>query len=114
MTDEYNGWTNRETWAVYTYLINTQSTQDYWSEEIKRLKRIAVLPDGMCAATWTEEQYVRYTLAERLREEHETAQADVIDGQSSRETRECLADIGSLWRVDWYSVARALIGGTYD
>ena len=110
MSDKYNGWTNRETWATNLWLTNDASTQDFWAEEIQRLRRIAESADGM-PAVWTAAEYVRFTLAERLREEFENVWADAMerDGVLTAQTAQCLYDIGSLWRVDWQEIADSML-----
>ena len=110
--DKYNGWTNRETWAVYTYLTNTENTYNWWREHISDLKNIAPTSRQVKDGIWSEREFVRFSLSDRLKEEHENIWNDAMerDGALSAETCKCLYDIGSLWRVNWDEIAKALIG----
>ncbi len=108
MSDKYNGWTNRETWAAHLWLANDQSTHEFWADEIEGLKRAswtANLKGHPCMASW-----VRGTLATRLKEEFANITQDAMqrDGVLTARAFQVLHDIGSLWRVNWDEIAAAL------
>jgi len=88
----YNGWINRETWAVSLHLGNTESIYD-----VARILVRGDQPD------------------ERIREYVEEIMAAAIDpaeelpaGVSRQDARLMAGDVGSLWRVDWRAVAEGL------
>lgn len=81
MTNEkYNGWANRETWAVALYIGDDEGL----SETCRGLD------------------------AYHLKANFEDLAADVVDGEASRDLRMMMLDIGSLWRVDWQEVANSV------
>lgn len=102
-TETYNGWVNRETWAVNLWLTNDQglyeTCQDMAREAIKDSKRGYPRRDP------------RFILADALR--------DFVDElketeNPSRELRSMFDDIGSAWRVKWEEVADAFLEGETD
>ena len=99
-SDEYNGWTNRETWAASLHLDNDENTYTMareWAGEI---------------ATGTALAHARVRLADTLREFFEDRASAVTHdpGNAVEWDRMMVADVGSLWRVDWYEIA----DGIYD
>ena len=75
MSDTYQGWTNRETWAAHLWLTNSQFMY----------------------------RSVRGMNAERLR--------DFCEGLSfARDEADFVREIGSLWRVNWDEISKALAG----
>lgn len=86
-TDEtYNGWTNRETWAVALHINNDQG----WQESVFEALREMILPpnDGDYSADeW-----------DRLRASYA---GEVI--------KLALTDIGSLWRVNWTELGASFL-----
>jgi hypothetical protein len=86
-TDEtYNGWVNRETWAVSLHLNNTQ-----WMQE-------AAIENARA------DEYGR-----TLQEWVESLVEDVFDGAMGQDVNMMARDIGSLWRVDWKAVRDGLL-----
>jgi hypothetical protein len=102
--DEYNGWTNRETWSAALHLSN-----DY--DLYQTARRLVAEADADCIewyadhdatppaiadtnaaadalAGWVDDMYDQY---------HETARPRIVELMMS--------DVGSLWRVDWREVA---------
>lgn len=87
--DTYNGWTNRETWAVFVHLTNSRWLMERAAEALK--DQPALDPD------WVLKDHVEgwwYTIKRGKGEHHELYSM-------------ALEDIGSLWRVDWKAVAAA-------
>ena len=104
-TDEYNGRTNRETWAAHLHLSNTESTYYYWNEQAEEI--------------FAEADTYRIAV-NRLA--HAMAQAvEEVAGSVFYEPEEAtpggrmmLADVGSLWRVNWFEIAGAWMSDASD
>ncbi|WP_217913099.1 DUF7249 family protein [Miltoncostaea marina] len=86
--DEYNGWTNRETWAVALHLSNDEGMY-----EAARAVLGSVASER--AAADTLEDWTRSLFEER--------------GADARTLLLMALDIGSLWRVNWREVAASLV-----
>ena len=86
----YNGWTNRETWAVALWLGNTE----YLQQEAT-----------LKAAEEHEFEFQRHDEFARWFSD------DVLEpGFLDEEIREAMrSDVGSLWRVDWPEVVASFI-----
>lgn len=108
MNDKYSGWTNRETWAAHLCLTNSESAMRSVRDLIDGLTRLAPFETS---GVLTTDQFVRSRLAKSLNDQYETAWAVLIDSPSEvpRDLRMELQDIGSLWRVDWDEIVRALL-----
>lgn len=92
MSEEtYNGWPNRETWAVKLHWDNNQRDQEYFYEEAKKAKQ-----RGDSVAVFAE---FLIGIAEEIFD-------NVIDGaNTTSEAKLFVKDVGSLWRVDWFAIA---------
>lgn len=108
MSEEtYEGWTNRETWAVNLWLSNDEGLYNA-TREIVTMAVDAVDPEDV--PTWA---------ADDLQSFHAGRVADALKiwVEQLLDASECLlkdedrqnmaSDCGSLWRVDWYEVAKA-------
>jgi len=84
MGDEYNGWTNYETWCVNLWLTNEEGDYKHWRARARRLDKA--------------------DLAAELKEE-------VSAGCDEIELPGMMRDLlnASLSEVDWYEVAAAFI-----
>lgn len=93
MCEEYNGWTNRETWATALHLNNDQglyeTVRDWassnWEEQESETEAVTVLAESiedfveeLLETDWDGVKYMRY-------------------------------DIGSLYRVNWREIAESFI-----
>jgi hypothetical protein len=96
MRDKYNGWTNRETWAVYLYIGNEETLYNKWRER---------------ALVHTRANHPAWMLGQELRDDFERLQESILTarGDVQRDLFLMFADIGSLWRVDWDAVAKTLM-----
>lgn len=95
-TEDYNGWTNRETWATMLHIDNDQvlleTALDYAKQELEQYGEQA-----------------RYELAQTLQNwiEEDLLTRENIAGNEGLWLM--LSDIGSLYRVNWREVADTLL-----
>ena len=85
MCEQYNGWTNRETWAVALHINNDQGL-------LSPILEVAQLHENL----------------RELADEIEAFITEVLDFDNISTNRNAfmmLQDIGSLYRVNWYEVA---------
>ena len=87
---EYNGWSNRETWAANLHMSNDQGWYLKGLEAVAEVKKKGYV-DG------------RFALADALEEVFNDFLADA-DMPFEFEVN-VLRDVGSLWRVDWVEIA---------
>jgi len=86
-SEEYNGWTNRETWAVKLHWDNNQGDYESLIDRTRQMKKQGKSP---------------YNLASELKEYAEEAFNMMFEGQKLPEqTAHFINDVGSLWRVNW-------------
>ncbi len=96
---EYNGWSNRETWATMLHIDNDQflldTALDYAKQQLEE--------------TESEAEAIRY-LAESVQSwlENDLLTLENIAGNQGLWLM--LTDIGSLYRVNWREIAESLIG----
>jgi len=113
----YNGWANRETWAVALHINNDQG----WQESVTELVRTTVRgidqdpPTYITAGELTDAFYAN-RVGDAIRDNvEETLQGEYHDGthgawysitEGQHGARE---DIGSMWRVDWREIGAAFL-----
>jgi hypothetical protein len=110
-TQEFNGWHNRETWAAALYIGNDQGLNDQAielleaafdkgsleGETVKDNRRAGIARAGARLDEWIESLFTRKGYEGEFGGEWPAALADMA------------ADIGSLYRVDYYEIAEALL-----
>lgn len=132
--DTYNGWANRETWAVALHINNDQG----WQESVREALRTAQ-PEMVCAVCGEgirkDGNGYRHTHADEdtycgtgdgatatpvskpleaweaglvIRENVEDT-LDLLWDAHSDELRNILTDLGSLWRVDWRELGASFL-----
>jgi len=90
MTDRYNGWENRETWALILWLGNEETLHTEALEIVDRdFERDSIYAEDTLK-NWVENDLFALDTLEQAR-----AQRNMRD------------DVGSLWRVNWREVADA-------
>jgi hypothetical protein len=96
--EQYNGWTNYETWNAKLWMDNDQSSYSYWNETAAEAWNETDEDDD--AETRTQEA-VR-VLEDRLESEHE---------ENMPEVRGMYADIlrSAMDRINWREIAASLI-----
>lgn len=90
--DRYNGWTNRETWAVKLWWDNSSGDQEYFWGEAKRFRK---------------EKKPAYEFADFLKEQYEEMEDSVYNGEGNEDAKSMVKDVGSSWRVDWREIAES-------
>ncbi len=90
--EEYQGWANRETWAVKLWWGNNEGDQKYFSEQADEFRK-AGKPV--------------YEFADFLKEQAEEIEENVYDGEANEVAKSMMKDVGSLWRVDWNEIAQS-------
>ena len=100
--DEYNGWTNRETWAVMLHLDNDQGLYDEYHERFKNCcDRNKQSPKTLI---WAFSDELREWVTEFLHisywQEMGVDMPELVINMQD--------DIGSLWRVNWDEIARSI------
>ncbi len=110
MSDEtYNGWTNRETWAVALHINNDQGWQESVMEELRATIGDDPNPDdeNVGMTDWEAGEMVRENVervitvdgyAEMTGEDHLPRELSVI-----------AEDIGSLYRVNWSEIGASFL-----
>jgi hypothetical protein len=107
MCDNYEGWTNRETWALVLHLDNDQTLHeavyDYTDTALEEHKEEDSREALLC-----------HCLSETLRMwiEEDLLTFDNIKGNHSLWLM--LTDIGSLYRVNWREVADYFLAGLIE
>lgn len=96
--DEYNGWTNYETWAVSLWLDIDEHSYRYWRSQVERHRKDAPESPRVRQGTWTVEEAARINLADQLKDE-------VTDKASLKEPN-VYSDLllAALSEVDWFEI----------
>ena len=109
MSETYNGWTNRETWALMLHINNDQGIQS-WVHEVVREVLDTSDPNEAGEYPTIVESQVSDALREWVadvfssdywREEFDSERPDWADMMRS--------DVGSEWRINWVECAQSLI-----
>jgi hypothetical protein len=89
MSEEFNGWTNRETWAVALHFDNNGELYKIKNKALANLSHL------------DNDQKV-FILDRILRETIENC----TDRANMPKNYDILKDIGSIWRVNWREIAQ--------
>ena len=104
--DTYEGWKNRETWALNLWLSNDQALYELTLDRVRDAIRNVDQQDYMSTATY------RMTAGEAVKDLwDEITSLNSVDRHGdlrgvSVETLRMVADVGSLWRVDWDEIGQ--------
>jgi hypothetical protein len=113
--DTYEGWTNRETWAVALHINNDQGWQEgvhealrenrYRRHEVDNGQFVTVVPlDAHDAG-----EIIRENVEEVLDPSDVLAEGDDAPEIFVRNLWPVAQDIGSLWRVNWTELGAAFL-----
>jgi hypothetical protein len=114
--DTYNGYTNRETWAVALYIDNDQGWQEQINEALTEAP-FTLLPDLYPASDWSDEEcqtHLHRQAGALIKNNVEgllnAAEYRQEYGEKQPEELAVIAnDIGSLWRVNWDELGAAFL-----
>ena len=103
--DGYQGYSNRETWALCLRLSNDRTAYDFIRSQINeiRLDLSSHMPGDARFVT-----AVRHKVEDFLKEMLEEAYAEDLTN-ISRDMFDLIREVGSLWRVDWREVAEEFL-----
>lgn len=105
-SDSYNGWTNRETWALNLWLSNDQGLYEMTRE------RVADIAPSMYEEQFTDEQNNNFR-AYRAGQAVKSLTEELLDPEEQLMTPEniitILSDVGSLYRVNWDEIGAAFL-----
>lgn len=94
--DEYNGWTNYETWAVKLHWDNNQGDYNYFTNTAREFKE-----GGKTVAEFSD------WIHERAEEIFDVVLGNEEGVTPNQEQMMFVTDVGSLWRVNWFEIAEA-------
>jgi hypothetical protein len=107
--DTYNGWTNRETWAVALHVNNDQGWQESVLDALRHSASV-VGPDWQVAALLGTDEPNRAGLAGDIIRENVEESLDTDDPiNRSADVLMAVRDIGSMWRVNWDELGAAFL-----
>jgi hypothetical protein len=106
-SDSYNGWANRETWAVALHINNDQG----WQESVREAVREYFVNDE---GTPSHENTANAQQAGEIVRENVEDTLDLLWEVHSDELRNILTDLGSLWRVDWTELGASFLEDLED
>ena len=99
MSDSYNGWTNRETWALALNINNDEGLSDMFTELVRDMQGE---PDYE-----VEDAIESRVKSLLIRAEYE----GVYGGTQPAALTAMAEEVGSLWRVDWVEIRKSLEEG---
>jgi len=100
MCEDYNGWTNRETWATALHINNDQSLQET-AEEYAIEARYSHDEDSTCNIIGCLAESIEQWITEDL------LTLENIAGNQGLFSM--LTNIGSLYRVNWREIAESFL-----
>ena len=114
MTDEtYNGWTNRETWAIQLHLSNNEGdynamreqASEIWDEDEAFLEDEISSEDRKSAAVGTMAEYIKEWTEEVFESVLNSEEIRAGYANTNEAARMFVSDVGSWWRADFYEIA---------
>jgi hypothetical protein len=114
-TEAYNGWTNRETWAVALHINNDQGWQESVHEALTGARESERMDHHRDLPAWKAGDVIRESVENTLVELLDAVESAEPNYHSASPTGARMTyegvrdDIGSLWRVDWTELGAAFL-----
>lgn len=99
--ERYNGWANRETWAVALHIENDEGWWNSVQETLSALVGDDPDPENREDLAYAAGQAVKDNVTDTIDMLHEAGAIDTL--------HDLLDDLGSLWRVDWTEIGAAFL-----
>lgn len=108
MSEDYNGWTNYETWCVNLWIGNDEGSHEYWQEQAAEAWRMACLAEPLYPSQ-SHSDRARIALAEALKFTL-SDDPDLTETAGLPETG-MYADLlnAALFEVNWHEIADGLL-----
>lgn len=102
--ENYNGWTNYETWNVKLWIDNDQASQEFWNEQAR-----GILEGADADKYFTKEENAVNALREELKDAFEEQAEEML--RSANASASWMADLmhASLSEVNWQEIAHSII-----
>ena len=103
---EYNGWTNYETWVVNLWMDNEEGTYDYWREVAEDVYHNQTREPSN---GFTRMDEAVCLLADRLKDDHENRKDNILE--NAELTASVWADLlgAALSETNWREIAEHLL-----
>ena len=97
MTNDYNGWTNYETWCAKLWMDNDQGSYSYWLERTQD-----AWDDAEPTQVWTKQETARIRLEKELQDVHECDRPELAG---------VFGDLlgAALSEVNWQEIAESML-----
>ena len=109
--EEYNGWTNRETWDTALHLSSDQDLYNMINGMVADAHALA--KTEKIPAYWSERDFIKFTFEDELKEHIgdrlSTGYWYDMNMKMPEVWRLMQEDVGSLWRIDWQEVAKSFL-----
>lgn len=92
----YNGWTNRETWALMLWINNDEGLQNWAHDVIRDAEQLDAGTREANFRHWVESILTRSGYEAEFGEPWPANLADVAE------------DVGSLWRINWHEAIESI------
>ncbi len=106
MSQKYEGWTNRETWATNYHLVNNHDMYKMLTENLLAIRRELTREHAEDPKAFVVPlaSAIRHRAADWLKDWLEIEASEAVD-RGHVYTLQMLLAIGSLWRVNWDELA---------
>lgn len=103
---EYNGWTNYETWVVNLWMDNSEGSYDYWREVAEDVYHNQTREPSNGLTRMDEAVYL---LADRLKDDHEEAKDEILERLELNASLWADLLCAALSEANWREIAEHLL-----